>query len=195
MHGSSGLGLAAIGEWQKWLAEQGVASVAPNSFTVPDRVIYKSPIDKTSYERIHSLRSSEIPPALNALKTLQWVDTNRLVLAGTSEGSVPVARYKGTEFAGRMMYAWSCEANYFVVEPQNAFEPMKPVLNVISNTDPFFSQSNSFLGNSSAKGHCTAALKDNKRAAVVLVPDAPHTLLNFPAARHATAGFLADVLR
>ena len=39
-------------------------------------------------------------------------------------------------------------------------------------------------------GHCGAALKDNPRAAVVLVPDAPHTLLNLPAARVATAGFL-----
>ena len=34
------------------------------------------------------------------------------------------------------------------------------------------------------------AVLDNPRAAVVLVPDAPHTLLNLPAARVATAGFL-----
>ena len=44
MHGSSGLGLKAIGEWQQWLAEQGIASVAPDSFALPDRLTYKSPI-------------------------------------------------------------------------------------------------------------------------------------------------------
>ena len=90
-----------------------------------------------------------------------------------------------------MLYAWNCETNYFVKEPLNAFEPGKPVLNVISTTAPFFSRSNTWLGYPQAEGHCAAALKDNLRAAVLQVPNAPHTLLNLPAARTATAGFLA----
>ena len=45
-----------------------------------------------------------------------------------------------------------------------------------------------------AQGHCGAALADNKNATVVLIPGAPHTLLNLPAARHATEGFLRDLL-
>ena len=190
LHGSSGLGLKAIGEWQRWLASLGFASVAPDSFTLAGHVVYKSPIDKESYERIHALRASEIAPALEAILSQTWADKDRLILAGTSEGAVPVARYKGAEFAARLMYAWSCEANYFVTNPQNAFEAGKPVLNVISNVDPFFSRSNTWLGNPDAQGHCAAALKDNPKAAIVLVPNAPHTLLNFPAAQSATAGFL-----
>jgi hypothetical protein len=67
------------------------------------------------------------------------------------------------------------------------------VLNVISVTDPFFSKSNTWLGNPEAQGHCGAALKGNPRASVLLVPDAPHTLLNLPATRSATAGFLASL--
>ncbi|MBL8361187.1 MAG: alpha/beta hydrolase [Rubrivivax sp.] len=191
LHGSSGLGLKAIGEWQQWLATMGIASVAPDSFTLPGHVTYKSPIDKASYERIHALRASEIRPALEAIRRQPWADPARLILAGTSEGAVPVARHEGREFAARMLYAWSCEPNYFVEAPRNAFEADKPVLNVISSTDPFFSRSNAWLGNADAQGHCGAALKDNPRAAVVLVPGAPQTLLNLPAARHATAGFLA----
>jgi hypothetical protein len=190
LHGSSGLGLKAIGEWQQWLCSLGVASMAPDSFALPGRATYKSPIDKASYEKIHALRASEIAPALAALKAQPWADTSRLILAGTSEGAVPVARYGGTEFAARMLFAWSCETNYFVEQPRNAFEPGKPVLNVISATDPFFSKSNAWLGNADALGHCAAALKDNPQAAVLLVPNAPHTLLNLPAARDATAGFL-----
>ena len=191
LHGSSGLALKAIGEWQQWLCGLGYASIAPNSFALPDRVTYKSPIDKDAYERIHALRASEIAPALNALKGQSWVDTNRLVLAGTSEGAVPVARHAGPEFAARMLYAWSCEVNYFVKSPQNAFEPNKPVLNVISATDPFFSKSNSWVGN--AQGHCGPALAANPQASVLLVPNAPHTLINLPAARSATAGFLSHL--
>mgnify|MGYP000905479942 CR=1 FL=1 len=51
------------------------------------------------------------------------------------------------------------------------------------------------LGNASATGHCGAALKANKQASVVLIPGAPHTLMNLPAARHPTEGFLRDVLK
>jgi dienelactone hydrolase len=195
LHGSSGLGLKAIGEWQQWLATQGFASMAPNSFALPEHVTYKSPIDKDAYERIHALRASEIAPALEALRTQGWADAKLIILAGTSEGSVPVARHSGKEFAGRMMFAWSCEPNYFVKEPLNALEMDKPVLNVISVTDPFFSKTNSWLGNPAAQGHCAAALKGNPQAAVLLIPDAPHTLLNLTAARAATAGFLAQFVK
>lgn len=195
LHGSSGLGLAAIGEYQRWLATTlGVASVAPNSFALPGRVTYKSPIAKADYERIHALRESEIAPTLQALAALPWADTGRVVLAGTSEGAVPVARYAGPGVAARMLYAWSCEANYFVEAPRNALPPQQPVLNVISSTDPFFSRSNPWLGNAEAKGHCGAALKGHPQAAVVLVPEAPHTLLTWPATQAATAGFLLPLL-
>ena len=194
LHGSSGLGLKAIGEWQQWLAREGVASVASDSFALPDHVTYKSPISKAEYEQVHALRASEIAPMLAALEALPWVDSARIVLAGRSEGSVQVARYSDTEFAARILFAWSCEANYFVVEPRNAFEPDKPVLNVISATDPFFSPSNSWLGNAAAKGHCADVLKDIKRASVPLIPGAAHTLLNLPAERDVTSGLLKSTL-
>ena len=195
MHGSSGPGLPAIGEWQRWLAGRGIASLAPDSFALPDRLTYKSPVDVAIYEQIHALRAAELAAALETVKKLPWVDQDRLILAGTSEGGVSVARFKGSDFAARMIFSWSCEPNYFVTEPLNVFEPQKPVLNVISSTDPFFSPSNGWLGNPQASGHCGAALKDVSRAAVVLVPGAPHTLLNLPAARFATVGFLEEVLK
>lgn len=58
LHGSSGLSLAAIAEWQQWLASQGVASIAPDSFGLPERLTYKSPVSKDVYEKIHALRAS-----------------------------------------------------------------------------------------------------------------------------------------
>jgi dienelactone hydrolase len=194
MHGSSGLELKAIGEWQLWLATLGVASIAPDSFALPDRITYKSPIGKDVYEKIHALRASEITLAVQAIRAAPWADTSRLVLAGTSEGGPAVARYEGNEFAGRMLYSWSCENNYFVENHRTA--PLtQPVLNVMSSTDVFFSPSNTWLGNAAAKGFCADALKDNKQASIVLIPGAPHTLLNLPATRHATAGFLKDLVK
>jgi dienelactone hydrolase len=190
LHGSSGLGLKAIGEWQQWLATLGVASIAPDSFALSGRATYKSPIVAASCERMHALRASEIAPTLAALKAAPWDDMQRIVLGGTSEGAVSVARQAGADFAAKMVFAWSCETNYFVQAPNNAFTAQQPALNVISNVDSFFSRSNVWLGNADAIGHCGKALKGLPKAAVVLVPDSPHTLLNFPAARHAVAGFL-----
>ncbi len=194
MHGSSGLELKAIGEWQLWLAGLGVASIAPDSFALPDRMTYKSPISKDAYEKIHALRASEIPLTVQALRSVPWADTTRLVLAGSSEGGPAVARYSGNEFVGRILYSWSCENNYFVQDHRTA--PItQPVLNVMSSTDVFFSSTNTWLGNPAAKGFCGDALKDNKQATIVMIPGAPHTLLNLSATRHATAGFVRDVLK
>jgi dienelactone hydrolase len=193
LHGSSGLGLAAIGEWQRWLATQGFASVAPDSFALPGRLTYKSPVDKATYERIHALRGSEIAPTLAALSAAPWADSARLALAGTSEGATSVARHSGAGFRGRILYAWSCEDNYFSAAHRTTLPPEQPVLNVISLTDPFFSPANGWIGNAQARGHCGDALKAHKNAAVVLMAGAPHTLLMLPAARHATAGFLQDL--
>jgi dienelactone hydrolase len=195
LHGSSGLGLKAIGEWQRWLATLGIASVAPDSFALPGRVTYTSPISKEQYERIHALRLAEVAPALKAITAQPWANMSKLVLAGASEGGVPVARYAGNEFAARMIFAWSCEPNYFVAEPKNALPQDRPVLNLISASDPFFSSANTWLGHAIAKGHCGDALKDNKYSTVTLIPGAPHTLLNVPQARAVTAGFLRDALK
>ncbi len=195
LHGSSGLGLKAIEEWQRWLAERGVASVAPDSFALPDRLTYKSPIPKDVYERIHALRASEIDAMRAALAGQAWADAQRVLLAGTSEGAVPVARHGGEGFAGRMLFAWSCEDNYFVQAHRTAVAPQVPVLNVISSTDPFFSPSNVWLGNAAASGHCGAAFAAHKNATVVLIPGAPHTLLNLPSARHAVEGFVRDAVK
>jgi dienelactone hydrolase len=195
LHGSSGLGLKAIGEWQLWLASLGIASIAPDSMSLPDRIIYKSPVGKDVYEKIHALRSSEINIAIKALGTMPWADMNKLVLAGTSEGATAVTRYGGPEFMARIAFSWSCENNYFVEEHRTAVLPEKPFLNIMSSNDVFFSPSNSWLGNPAAKGHCGAVQKENKQASIVLIPDAPHTLMNLPAARHATEGFLRQLLK
>ena len=112
-----------------------------------------------------------------------------------SEGAPAVARYTGGEFAGRILYSWSCENNYFVEQHRTAMPADRPVLNVMSSTDVFFSPSNAWLGNAAAKGHCGDALAANKQASVVLIPGAPHTLLMLPPARHATEGFVRDLLK
>ncbi|MFO1084102.1 MAG: hypothetical protein U1E21_06045 [Reyranellaceae bacterium] len=189
LHGSSGLKLAAIAEWQKWLAGLGIASLAPDSFALPDRITYSSPVGRDVYERIHALRSSEVKLGLAALRGAPWADPSRIALVGTSEGATAVARFGDKSLAARVVFAWSCEDNYFVEAHRTEVIADQPFLNVISSVDPFFSRSNGWLGNPSAVGHCAAVFAEAKRAAIVLVPGAPHTLINLPLVRALTRGF------
>ena len=192
---SAGMKKKAIAEWQQWLASMGIASIAPNSFALKNRMTYSSPIDKETYEKLHAFRSTEIEITLKALQQMPWADGNKIVLAGTSEGAVPVARYTGKEFAGRIMFAWSCEDNYFVTAHKTAIPDDQPTLNFISSTDPYFSPSNTWVGNAQAIGHCGAALKSNKKASVVLIPGAPHTVLTFSQAKGPVQSFLTDLFK
>jgi poly(3-hydroxybutyrate) depolymerase len=197
-HGSTGIN-DTIKAWQKWLADDvGVASVTLDSMQLPDRLTYTSPVAKDVYERIHALRAQELASMVAAVRTLAWADPTRMIIAGTSEGAVSVARYRAAEGApkeiARILYSWSCESNYHVEAPRTAIPDNMPVLNVMSSTDPYFSQSNAWVGNPSAKGHCADALKDNKTAEIVLLPQAPHALFNLPAARGVTKAFLLQVL-
>ncbi len=194
LHGSGGLGLKAIGEWQRWLAGEGYASIAPNSMVLPDRITYTSPISRDVYEKIHALRASEIPLALAALRGQSWADPKRVILSGASEGGPAVARYAGEAFAGRVIFSWSCEDNYFVTAHRTAVRPGDKILNIMSAADPFFSPANAWLDAPGAVGHCGRALKDDKAAMIVLIPGAPHTLLNLPQARLALLAWLRDVI-
>lgn len=199
VHGSGGIN-PMIKEFQKWTAESlGIASITADSMQLKDRILYKSPIPKADYEVVHALRSTELQATMAALPQLAFADSTRVVIAGTSEGAVTVARYQAkagiAPEKGRMILSWTCEDNYHVQSHQSRLPTTLPVLNIVSSTDIYFSQSNSWLGNPAALGHCAQALKDNKVSSVVLIPGAPHTLFNLPAARQPIEGFLKAVLQ
>lgn len=194
LHGSSGLS-DAIRSWQRWLAEDlAIASLAPDSMQLPDRITYTSPVDTATYEKIHALRLQEIDAAWERLKGLPWADPLRVVLAGTSEGGPAVARWAGAEVAGRILYSWSCENNYFVDAHRTAIPVGTPVLNVMSITDPFFSSTNPWVGGNAIQGHCGAALKSHRSARVILIAGAPHTLFNLGPVRQASRAFLEEAV-
>jgi dienelactone hydrolase len=202
MHGGLSLGPQprqsdgrAVEEWQRWLATIGVASMAPDSSVLNDRITYRSPAAKTAMEQVHALRSSELEYTLSKLRELPWVDPDRVVVAGFGEGAVAVARYGGAGVRGRMVFGWSCESNYFVNAHRTAMLPEVPFLNVISGSDPFFSTANANLGASQPTGYCAGALAGHRKATFVLIAGAPHTVANLPAARHAAQGFLIEHLQ
>lgn len=119
----------------------------------------------------------------------------RYVVSVTSKGGVAAARFRTPadrqSEVGKMIFSWSCEPNYFVAAPDNAFEKDEPVLSVMSLNDKYFGVGNAYLDNPKAYGYPHEALKDNAHAALVLLPEAPHTLLNLVQTHGAVAAFLA----
>lgn len=195
MHGSSGVA-GFIKEYQNWLADDlGLVSIAPDSLAIPDRLTYTSPIAKEVYERLHALRLAELENALAKVQGYPWVDRNRIVVIGTSEGSVPVARLPGTLPVGRVMYSWSCETNYFVDQPKIEIPPETPVLSVIASRDPYFSPDSPLNKDMTVKGTCADALKNYKDATITILSTDKHTIMNFPQARDITAAFLRRILK
>lgn len=118
--------------------------------------------------------------AVEFLAKQPWFN-GRFVIAGTSEGAVAVARYVRAEAApaeaGRIIFSWSCENNYHVVQHKTRIPDGMPVLNIMSSKDKYFSQANPYLGNHEAVGNCSKALQGNPNARIVLIKDAPHTLM------------------
>ncbi len=194
MHGSSGIA-QFVKDYQKWLAnELGLISIAPDSMAIPDRLTYKSPIDKITYERVHDLRLAELKNALSEVQKLDWVDPDKIIIIGTSEGAVPVARLESTATLARVIYAWSCEANYFVEAPKTAIPQKTPVLSMIAAKDPFFSPENTWSKNQLIRGTCSQALKDHEAATVVTLSTDKHTIINFKETQDITKVFLLKLL-
>lgn len=99
---------------------------------------------------------------------------------------ITAARYKPEEGMiadkGRMIFSWSCEDNYHVASHNSYLPDTLPVLNVMSATDKFFSQVNSYLDNPNALGHAGKVLANNPNAQVCAAARLlPHTLFNLPA--------------
>jgi dienelactone hydrolase len=193
MHGSSGIA-PFITEYQLWLASLGIASLAPDSMAIPGRLTYKSPIPVEIYEQVHALRAAELEQAAGAARGLAWVDAGRIVFIGTSEGSVPVARSADPQTAGRILYAWSCERNYFVTEPRTAIPAATPVLNAIAAGDPYFAAGNPWNAAYPVTGSCAQALRGYKSAAVYIPLTDKHTIVNDADVRGVAGLFLRRVL-
>ncbi len=195
-HGSSGI-TPAIREFAAWLARDlGVATVIPDSTQTEDRLAYSSPVARDAYEKIHAMRLAELKFAALQLKSAAWFNGS-YVVAGTSEGGVAAARFSAecgvAPEKGKIIFSWSCEPNYFVDAPGNVFYEKEPVLSVMSLNDKYFGTGNSYLDNPKAYGYPHEALKDNSCAALVLIPEAPHTLLNLVQTHGAVAAFLGRV--
>lgn len=195
-HGSSGIG-EPLKAFARFVASLGVGVLIPDSFVLENRITYTSPVSRRDYERVHAMRNAELLHAAANLDGLPGWD-GRYVVAGTSEGGVAAARFSAPETApesGRIIFSWSCEDNYHVETHRTNIPDDVPVLAVMSADDRYFGRGNPWLDNPDAAGNPLKTLARHPKAAVVLIPGAPHTHFALPQTQDAVRAFLERVLK
>jgi dienelactone hydrolase len=135
LHGCTGIGNL---DFIRSLADEGFAVVAPNSFARSFRPLQCEPETKTGGFNlfVYDFRLTEISFALEQLWFVEWADWSRMVLAGTSEGAVAVALYRGDEFKGRVIAQWTCNGAPFVAGLDAPSD--EPIFSVVGADDPWY---------------------------------------------------------
>lgn len=176
MHGCDGMNkdfVAALGN-------TGLPVFAPDSFAAGGRKQdCRVGADKKSILR---LRLKEAAYAVKQAAALEWVDENRIILAGFSEGGVTAALYEHGGVKAKMIFGWSCNS----LDPwwRGVRGPASvPVLAVVGAQDEYHQ-------NRSNRGDCGKFIAERKNSRSVVIPRAPHNIVRYEETRAAIANFV-----
>lgn len=162
---------------------QGAIIIAPNSF-----VGGKSCKPDAAYTiKLIRERHADVAYAATQLKAAAWANTDKLVLAGFSNGAQTTATYTGEEFSSRIIIAWTC--NNPRVPWQNGIRGKGPALAVLGTADDFFKK----IG---IGGNCNDAVATRGGPSKsVLIQGGSHEILDHAQTRAAVKEFLAAVVK
>lgn len=175
MHGSAGLRKGAT--YRKWIVEEAkFIFFAPNSFKITNRPTYENPAKISTYEKVHKFRQAEIHFNLKKLQNISFIDINNIFLMGNSEGGLAAASFKGRDFKGRIITAYSCENGYYSKNFELGAKINEPILNIIGTHDEYFANDSKPNEEHEVDGHCTKALRKYKNAKVIILPQTKHDI-------------------
>lgn len=193
LHGCSGL-------WSgsevrvKLMADLGFVTVAPASLA---REKYAQSCDPATfrggmYREVLDLRQNDAAFALEQVHKLPFVDRERVILMGLSEGAIVTATFRASgpdqRIAARIIEGWTCHAYWQEYEGLNAGAD-EAVLSLVGADDPWFQAE--WL-----KGDCGAWMRGGNDTRSIVYSDSPlagrHELLEEKRPRADLLGFLAS---
>ena len=164
LHGCSGLIRGGVG-YRLLLMTEGYAVFEPDAFARPGYSCDSSSI---------AMRREEIAYALGQIRALPWVDQDRIVLMGFSQGGTAVGSWEEPGFA----------AHVILDAPATARAPAKvPVLAIAGAED-------SYASPASYKAKSRAGASNS-----VLIAGASHGIFHLPEAKEAIKKFLHECCR
>ena len=185
MHGCYGGGGVNEFRTYRFLAHNGYAVLAPNSYARKSKPISCDP--KTYRAGFHrgvlGFRLAEAKYAHEAAKKMPWVDKKNIFLMGLSEGGITTAKYPHGGLAGRIILGWTCNSGIWQ-EYDGISGPLhEPILAVVASEDPWFTDH--WLS-----GHCGDS-PFNKRDIESIVIDADfHDIQTLTSVRNKIMQFL-----
>lgn len=186
LHGCSGL----HGGYRvdlDFLQDQGYAVVAPDSFSrahKPKSCDWRTK-SAGSHLGVIGFRLAEAEYAVERVKEFPWVDADRVILMGLSEGGITTANYDIDNVAARVVLGWTCQVPWPPLwgldGPQHV-----PVMSVVSDRDRWFT---SWL----VDGDCGEDMGGFADATSVVLDSSTHHVLRLAEARDAVAAFLSRI--
>lgn len=168
MHGCAGI-IRSPTAYRVFFMERGYAVFEPDSFARPGHTCdFSSSFDK---------RMEELDYAYKRIRELPWVDQERVVLMGLSEGGRAVAFWDKPGFAAHIITMANCSGG-----PPRA-PAGTPVLAVVGEKDEYFAGSS-----------CKVARGTNGSRSIV-IPGAPHGIIGYPETEQAIDAFLGTCCR
>jgi dienelactone hydrolase len=171
-----------------FLRSKGYAVIAPDSFSreyKPRSCDWRSK-SAGFHPGVIGFRLAETDYAIERALRFPWVDPDRIILMGQSEGGLTTANYEGNHVAARVILGWTCQIPWPPLWGVKGDDSV-PVLAVVSENDRWFQRW--FL-----RGHCGEDMGGFADAtSVVLEGASTHHVMRLGAARSAVGRFLARV--
>lgn len=161
----------------------GAIIVAPNSFAQGQKCNVNDP---NSILALLKSRGQDINYASKLLREAPYIDPDKMILAGFSQGGQISAIYPGNEFKARALIAWTCthkNPNF------NGVKGSGPLLAVLGTNDEYFKK----VGIS---GNCDSVVAGRGGPSKsVHIKGGGHEILDHPEVKKAVSEFLPEVLK
>ncbi|MBT8435372.1 MAG: hypothetical protein KJN95_11935 [Gammaproteobacteria bacterium] len=149
LHGCSGL-MPSPNAYRVFFVERGFAVIEPNSFARPGHACNSSPLKD---------RVEDLGYAFEKIRALPWVDPDRIVLLGISQGGRAVADWDKPGFAAHIILANNCGGG------QLRAPAGIPVLAVVGEKDEYY------------HGSSCRVNRTDKGSGSIVIPNAPHGII------------------
>ena len=171
-----------------FLTDSGYAVIAPDSFSrdyKPRSCDWRSK-SAGFHPGVIGFRLAEAEYAIRRARQFPWVDADRIILMGQSEGGLTTANYTGDDVAARVILGWTCQIPWPPLWGLRG-ERDVPVLSVVSAEDRWFDRW--FL-----RGHCGEDMGGFADSVSVVLDGSTHHVMRRAEAREAVAAFLSEVV-
>lgn len=153
--------------------KQGYAVFAPDSYRRPDRV---SGCNKGMMDQRIQVRHEEIAYALTQIRALDWVDQDRILLAGFSEGGNATDSWSESGFRAHIIFGSACLHSGYGGRP--AAPDDVPVLAIVGELDEV------------RPGESCSVSRTIGGSKSVVIPGGYHNILNYPETQKVVFKFL-----